>query len=382
MLIDNLGLRMKKIFTILFLFLFCFSFSSASLIDIYKKGKIKLVPDSKFGNGTEWDMYFPQGIKDIAFTKGGSFFATGLGNKAGHCVYKFDKNGKLIKKFGQKGKGPGDFYAPGNLSILDNKYLVIAEYATSRRISIFDLNGNFVKIIRTKWPVFDVADLKGDKIAILTIQGKENKGKSVNSSFSVCLRNIKTGAEKKIRTYSEAEIMSPIAPRSFYGKVCMEGTKGGNLILGFSSQNSIEILSSNGKVFSNINLGYKRREVNEKEKRAFCKNIEEMLKNMKNKRRTENVKKLLNKVKYPEYGPCYNKMIVDGMGNILVLRGDTMFSSKEYETKIFTDKGKSIGTIKIERRDNPEYFGIIRFYKNYVYYFDKEDETLKRAIMK
>ena len=122
--------------------------------------------------------------------------------------------------------------------------------------------------------------------------------------------------------------------------------------------------------------------MNEKEKRDFCKNIEEMLKNMKNKRRTENVKKLLNKVKYPEYGPCYNKMIVDGMGNILVLRGDTMFSSKEYETKIFTDKGKSIGTIKIERRDNPEYFGIIRFYQNYVYYFDKEDGTLKRAIMK
>ena len=140
---------MKKIFTILFLFLFCFSFSYASLIDIYKKGKIKLIPDSTFGKGTEWDMYFPQGIMDIAFTNDGSFFATGLGDKACHCVYRFDKNGKFIKKFGRKGRGPGDLYRPGNLSILDNKYLLIAEYATSRRISVFDLRGKFIRKIKT-----------------------------------------------------------------------------------------------------------------------------------------------------------------------------------------------------------------------------------------
>jgi len=350
---------------------------SADLIDIYKSGKIKLVPDPTFGKNTEWDMYFPQGIRDIAFAEDGSFFATG----SGHCVYKFDKNGNFINKFGQKGRGPGDFYAPGNLSILDNKYLLIGEYATSRRISVFDLNGNFVKIIKTNGPVYDVKALKNNKIAILTVKFKEKKGVLVKS-FNIWLRNIKTGAEKKIRKYSEENIMSQLTPGSFYGKVHMEETKTGNLILGFSSLNRIEILSSNGKVFSNINLGYKRREVNKKEKRAFCKNMEKILKKMRNKRRTEIVKKLLNKVKYPKYGPCYNKMIVDGMGNILVLRGDTVFSSKEYETKIFTDKGKSIGTIKIERKDNPEYFGFIKFYQNYVYYFDKEDGTLKRAIMK
>ena len=369
----------RKIFMLSIIMFFSFLLS-ADLIDIYKSGKIKLVPDSKFGKGTEWDMYFPRGIKDIAFTKDGSFFVTAMGGTS-HSVFKFDKDGNFIKKFGRKGRGPGDLYHPGNLSILDNKYLLIGEYATSRRISVFDLNGNFVKVIKTKDSVFDVVGLKNNKIAILTLKFKENKGVLVKS-FKVWLRNIKTGAEKKIRTYSEAEIMSPLKPGSFYGKVCMEGIKGGDLILGFSSQNRIEILSSNGKVFSNINLGYKRRDVNEKEKRYFCKNMKEILKKMRNKRRTEIVKKLLNKVKYPKYGPCYNKMIVDGMGNILVLRGDTVFSSKEYETKIFTNKGKSIGTIKIERKDNPEYFGIIRFYQNYVYYFDKEDEILKRAIIK
>jgi len=367
---------MKKSFVLLIIMFFSFLLF-ADFIDIYKKGKIKLVPDPNFGKNTEWDMYFPQGIKDIAFTKDGKFFVTAMGGVS-NSVFKFDKNGKFIKKIGQKGRGPGDLYHPGSLSILDNKYLLIAEYATSRRISVFDLNGNFVKVIKTKDSIFGVKALKNNKIAILTLKFKENKGVLVKS-FGIWLRDINTGAEKKIRTYSEAEIMSPLKPGSFYGKVCMEGTKEGNLILGFSSQNRIEILSSNGKVFSNINLGYKRREVNEKEKRAFCKNMEEILKKMRNKRRTEIVKKLLNKVKYPKYGPCYNKMIVDGMGNILVLRGNTMFSSKEYETKIFTDKGKSIGTIKIERKDNPEYFGIIRFYQNYVYYFDIDEEILKRA---
>jgi len=372
---------MKRVFIVLFLFLFCFSFFYASLIDIYKSGKIKLVTDLNFGKNTEWDMYFPQGIKDIAFLKDGSFFATGLGDRGSHSVYKFDKNGNFIKKFGRKGRGPGDFYFPGDLSILDNKYLLIGEYATNRRISVFDLNGKFVKIIKTNGPVYDVKALKNNKIAILIERFKENKGVSVKS-FNIWLRNIKTGTEKKIRTYSEAEIVSPLVPGGFYGEVYMEGTKGGNLILGFSSENRVAIFSSNGKIFSNINLGFKRREVNEKEKRAFCKNMEELLKNTGNKRRTEIVKKFLNKVKYPEYAPYYEKMIVDGMGNILILRSDVIYSAKKYESKIYSDKGKNIGIIEIERKDNPEYFGFIKFYQNCIYYFDIDEEILKRAKIK
>ena len=48
--------KVSMVFIILFLFLFCFSFSYASLNDIYNSGKIKFVPDSTFGKGTEWNM--------------------------------------------------------------------------------------------------------------------------------------------------------------------------------------------------------------------------------------------------------------------------------------------------------------------------------------
>jgi hypothetical protein len=48
-----------------------------------------------------------------------------------HVLYGCSPEGKLISKFGQKGKGSGDLYFPGDLSVLDGRYLVIGEYATS-----------------------------------------------------------------------------------------------------------------------------------------------------------------------------------------------------------------------------------------------------------
>ena len=194
---------MKRRVFLLIVFILILSLSlSSSLLDIYKSGKLKLVPDPNFGKGTEWDIYFPQGIHDIAFAKDGSFFATGLGNKACHCVYKFDKNGKFIKKIGRKGRGPGDLYGPGDLSILDNKYLLVGEYPSTRRISVFDLNGNFVKIIKTRESVFDVVGLKNNIVAIHTTNYKSSKSYDI-SMHSVYLSNINTNKKIKIKEFEE-----------------------------------------------------------------------------------------------------------------------------------------------------------------------------------
>ena len=188
-------MKLKKFSVVgrtIYFILFClivFSLTlSASLLDVYKSGKIKLVPDPNFGKGTEWDIYFPQGVGDITFLSDGSFFATG----SGHCVYKFDKSGKFLKKIGRKGRGPGDLYGPGDLSILDNKYLLVAEYATARRISVFDLNGNFVKVIKTKEDVYDVVGLKNNRFVILTRSFSSEDKNTTTANNKILLYDFKT----------------------------------------------------------------------------------------------------------------------------------------------------------------------------------------------
>jgi len=398
LLINNLGLRRKKIFTILFLFLFCFSFSFASLIDIYKKGKIKLAPDLNFGKGTEWDMYFPQGIKDIAFTKDGNFFATGLGNKAHHCVYKFDNNGKFIKKFGRKGRGPGDLYAPGDLPILDNKYLLISEYATNRRISVFDLNGNFVKIIKTKDSVFGVKALKNDKIAILS---EKFFGETVQ--YIVYLKNIKTGKEKIIKKVKKKEeIKGPFSISRFHDRIYLFSTNLNEIIVGPSFDSTIGVYDFTGKELKKIDTGYERKICDNETKKVFYKYLLNWVKEKIKKNQMQPVALGLLKKQYkngnliPEHTQCYSKLIIDSEGNILVFKNNKYsYDEKKKELiikdkigfKVFTENGKFIKEILMNPNNKVAKIlsnERIWFYKDYIYYFDDEDDEciLKRAIMK
>lgn len=385
---------MRKIFIILFLFLFCFSFSSASLINIYKRGKIKLVPDPTFGKGTEWDMYFPQGIKDIAFTKGGSFFATGWGDKAGHCVYKFDQNGNFIKKFGRKGRGPGDLYAPGDLSILDNKYLVIGEYATNRRISVFDLNGNFVKIIKTKDPVGDVLGLKDDKIVVLT--WKYFGDIRYNTVY---LKSIKTNNTKIIKKYKtkpkKLKGRGMISIHMFNKRVFLSKIDGEKLLCGFSGVPEVDIFSFDGKISVSFKVKYKKTKVELKEKRA----VYELLKiSYAGKSSFLSILKrqYKNNTLLPDYKALYSYLAVDSEGNILVFKNNKYsYDEKKKELiikdkigfMVFTENGKFIREILMNPEDKVAKIlsnQRIWFYKDYIYYFDDEEDecVLKKAKIK
>ena len=103
----------------LFLFFIVSCFLSADLIEQYKKGEIKLIPDQKFGMNTNWDLLFRKNIDNhFAFLPDGSFFRSASKT---HKIYKFSDNGDILFEFGQEGQGPGDINYPSELSILDEK---------------------------------------------------------------------------------------------------------------------------------------------------------------------------------------------------------------------------------------------------------------------
>jgi hypothetical protein len=140
------------------------------LIDFYRNGPIVMKADPDFAEN-DFESFFYDYQKKISVTSDGIIFVS---NTKQHNILKF-KDGRLIKKFGQKGEGPSDLYYPILFGILDDRYLIINQNSLIRKISIFDLEGNFVQLIKTTHNVWNIAPLINNKIAILISSGIDDR---------------------------------------------------------------------------------------------------------------------------------------------------------------------------------------------------------------
>jgi sugar lactone lactonase YvrE len=81
---------------------------------------------------------------DLSFGRGGEIYiAVGHGNGEPR-VLKFDKTGKLLKAWGGKGTGPGQFDIAHSI-VVDGKGLVYVADRQNRRVQVFDEHGTFVR---------------------------------------------------------------------------------------------------------------------------------------------------------------------------------------------------------------------------------------------
>ncbi len=84
---------------------------------------------------------------DVAFGPGGEFYVSdGYGNSR---VLKFTAAGKLIKTWGMKGPGPGEFNTPHAVRVGADGLVYVAD-RENKRIQIFDADGKLIRI----WPGF------------------------------------------------------------------------------------------------------------------------------------------------------------------------------------------------------------------------------------
>lgn len=99
---------------------------------------------------------------DVAVTPAGDFYVTdGYGNAR---VLKFDRAGKLLKQWGTKGKGAGEFNLP-HAVCLDTKGRVYIGDRENNRVQVFDADGKFLEQWRQSGAPFGLF-LAGDRLFV------------------------------------------------------------------------------------------------------------------------------------------------------------------------------------------------------------------------
>jgi DNA-binding beta-propeller fold protein YncE len=105
-------------------------------------GKLLMTLDKPGVAGTTQDTF--NAPSDILVAPNGDIFvADGHGGDTNNRIVKFTKDGKYIKEWGKKGKGPGEFDVPHSLAMDSAGRLFVAD-RSNNRVQAFDQDGKFL----------------------------------------------------------------------------------------------------------------------------------------------------------------------------------------------------------------------------------------------
>ena len=344
---------------IIILVMFFGEFLNANTLEVYKTGEIKLTADPEFGKNVDWNtLFFDYDlksnfndksiglIKKLGFADDGSIFVS---NYSQFNVFKFDAKGNFIKRMAEKGRKTGPNSPinrrPDTVSVLDNKYVIISEY--QGRISVYDLEGNLVKLIKIDYGILDCVALKDNKIAIL---GSVAMGNGQLKKI-VVVKDIYSEKENHITYFMEnpsentISIQKDVYSISFGGpfdrtSTFIRRTGKGNLLVGRTNSSKITVYSPEGKTITSFDLTITPVEITEKDKQEY---IEGLKKSIKKLELSE--EKVLGEMRtkpnfFPPVTPLYYQMMVDSEDNLLVFIYTT--NKEQHVFQVYSPEGKYI----------------------------------------
>jgi hypothetical protein len=347
---------------------------SQELLEIYKKGKVYLEEVADYGNKNNWETLLDDynniqygtstgKQKRIVVSADGSVF---MSHRSKYEIWKFDKNGNFLKKFGKQGNGVGQFpFKPEVYGILDNKYVFTSD--NQGRVMFFDLEGNYVKNLQLDYMPLQMVPLKNSKIAIVGY---------TNSKTIVSIKDFNSGKDKFILYENDINddgnitiklpnggIMSFMLPYSlnsnswFKIAVC----KNGNLIvaspdkgkifeystdgvkLGEADLNITPLLITEADVKSNYETAIKNKDAFEEKLKKNKKYSEKDVQNVMTQYNNQ-ISKFKDKKFYPEHMPYFSSLLVDSEGNIIVFEYTKAEISNSFRAYTYDNNGKYICT--------------------------------------
>jgi hypothetical protein len=310
-----------------------------------QKTTIHLTPDAGFRTKIDWGYYFPTGFDQmIGFLENGSFF---MASPQRNSVLHISATGELLSEFGRPGQGPGDLTFPRDVSILDGRYVVVNESGETRRISIFNLKGEFFKLIQTDLPHLSCVSVGGGKIAVVTGQLNKNIRKDI-----VSLKDIHSGQAINIDSFEyEIAIRSRIRIASLSPSVHLARTDGNKLLVGFSGNDCLSIYSQEGKKLASYSLNIPTRKIKRGEIESYLMKQAEA---EKNENRRMLMKKMfrenIGNIPLPDFYPVYYKLTVDSNNTILVY-DNAWLDGSPVSYRAYSATGDYVGETQIEENE-------------------------------
>lgn len=146
-------------------------------------------------------------------------------------IKKFSKDGKLLKKGGGKGQGPGEFLAPRLVRYFKNALYVNDQHIPG--IQIFDDNLNYMGKIPLKVLVVDFKVINEELIALTTL--------TFEKTFYIYFYDRKGNLKEKVPYYTSDDIN-----KNMLGLAKFKIDKNRNLYIVFVYQDMIKRLDMNG----------------------------------------------------------------------------------------------------------------------------------------
>lgn len=195
---------MKNIMLSFLLTLIVIPLPGQKLLDIYKNGTVKLVPDTQYGQGNNWDNVFRTyydtmyskpmgGRKSLVVMPDGSVI---VNHRYKNYYTKFSPAGKYEKEFGIiSSKGVQYKKINAIQGIIKNNTFYTGLDNMGNMIC-FDFSGNYIKTLKLNYMTRQMISLPNDKIAVVGWVLWSNKIREF-----VSIVDFETNAEKVIWEY-------------------------------------------------------------------------------------------------------------------------------------------------------------------------------------
>ena len=189
------------VFLAAFLSFFFFEGYSQNLVEIYKKGAVKLVPETNYAQGNDWNQVFRSYYDKMYDTYiGKRKYVTVLSDGSvvvSHSYVDyytlFDKDGNFVREFSIS-TGKNKKLQKPIAGALNDKILY-TKSDNMGKIHFVDLQGNVKKIVTVKYSVYDILPLPGDRLLVTGfVVGKKSRD-------IVSIVDYNTGDQKVIYSY-------------------------------------------------------------------------------------------------------------------------------------------------------------------------------------
>jgi len=322
--------------------------SEKSLAELYRTGKIRLIPDLTIDDKSFPEEVFFESPIDMCFDDKNNIYVC---DYRANNIKVFDPSGKFKKTIGRQGQGPGEFEMPFDIAICKDR-LVVWELGNSR-ISILNPDGEFIKSIhidRYEGRPREIRALPNGDFVIEKVKtyfgNNEKPQECIIEIYSPDLELKKTLSTQEV--WENKYIFSPRntnVPQPYTPRVHWDVSPEGKIFIGFSEDYIVGIYDNEKGKLSSFSHEYEPVKITEDDKKNWFAGMTTTT--------PSGIKQgapdyIVKNTKFPRHKPPYHHIMADGEGNILVFPYQQKPAVDVRNFDAFDPEGKFISNVQIE----------------------------------